>query len=612
MALKPETGQLAGADQIYRNVLDNMRGGVISLDARGAVTSFNRAAVAITGLPADRAIGRSIADLLMELEGADAFVDVIFDAVYNTSLGQQQVVEATFGGVTRTLSVATSYLRETHGGETAAIGVVAVFNDISEIQELRETELRLAKEVEAQHAELRDAFQELEERNQELRRASKTIGVVRLAGGAVVLALLLGLGFYFWEGLPGSGQSARAGVSASAATDPGSVQTIPVQPQPISSSVTVGGRLAPRREIDVTSPIRATVASMHVRYGERVAKGQKLVSLDVSDAQIERRDAQVAHIRARDRVQELENWSSHVDVSRARRVVSRSRTDLETRRNRLAEAEFLLERGIIPASEKKAAEREYRSQQLDLQSAEEDLRNVLAKGEANAEIARLELENALVRLNQLDEIIRDAVVTAPVAGVVMHPRGELPLAGGTRQRDQGLTTGNSVKQGELLFVIGDLDGVTVTGQVDEVDITRIRAGQGVTVTGDAFPGMVLRGKIDRVSSQAKILDDKGSLPYFEVAAVVDKLTGKQRALLRLGMSADLEITVYRKSDALLVPIDAVTGRGNRARLRVRDPETGAVRVVKVVTGVTTLNSVEIVKGIAAGDEIVVGRTDGEV
>ena len=588
-------------DPIYRNVLDNVASGVLSLDSRGTVTSFNRAATVITGLPAARVIGRSIADLLAELEGADELTDTILDAVYDTSSGRQQrVVEASFRGRARTLSVATSYLRATRSGKTVAIGVVAVFSDITEIRELRETELRLAKEVEARHAELQDAFRELEDRNRELRRASKTMGAVRLIGAAVVLALLLGLGFYFWEATPPEGgRSAREVVAAGAEGD---VRTMVVKPQPVASTVTVAGRLAPRREIEVTSPIRGTVAAMQVRYGERVAKDQRLVDLDVSKVEIERREARVAYIRARDRVAELSDWSNHVDVSRARRAASRSRAALETRRNRLEEAEVLLERGIIPASQHRSAEREYRNQELDLQSAEEDLRIVLAKGAANAEVARLELDNARDRLSQLNEIIRNAVVKAPVAGVVMHPRGEQGTLG-PGPREGGLATGTAVKQ-------GDLDGVTVTGGVDEVDIASVHVGQAVRVVGDAFPGIELRGRIDLVSSQAKLSDEQGALPWFEVAAVVDGLTDDQRERLRLGMSADLEITVYRKSDALLVPIDAVQGGGDRTRLQVRDRETGAVRTVKVVTGVTTLNSVEIVDGIAAGDEIVIGGPSG--
>ena len=124
-----------------------------------------------------------------------------------------------------------------------------------------------------------------------------------------------------------------------------------------------------------------------------------------------------------------------------------------------------------------------------------------------------------------------------------------------------------------------------------------------------FTQPLLRGEVVRVSSQAAAGDRHGSaLPAFEVAAVVEDLTQAQRGLLRLGMSARMEVVVYEKADALLVPIGAVDTGGGRPRLRVRDRDSGEVRLVEVVTGTTTLDSVEIVEGLSAGDEILVGRS----
>ena len=89
---------------------------------------------------------------------------------------------------------------------------------------------------------------------------------------------------------------------------------------------------------------------------------------------------------------------------------------------------------------------------------------------------------------------------------------------------------------------------------------------------------------------------------------IEDLTEAQRQRVRLGMSANLEIVVYDKPDALLVPIDAVEVRaGGEAWLNVVDRETGAVRRVRVETGATTLEAVEIVRGVEAGDEVVLAR-----
>ena len=606
-ALRPADGRGGGADLIYRSVLDSVASGVVSLDSRGTITSFNAAAAEIVGVESGAAIGSSFPEIFSEREGADGFVDVILDAVYESST-VQRVVEATFAGRTRTLSVATRHLREERDGGTVSLGVVAVFTDISELKELRESEVRLARELEAQHAELRGAYRDLEETNRRLGRASKrTIAVTALAA-LTVLALFVALGLYYWDsgtlfGPPAPGASASAAAAAPAGA------SLVVEPRPVSSSITLIGRLAPLREVEVTSPIKGRVAAVHARPGDRVSEGQRLVDMDIAEAEIEHGEAQVAQIKARDRVEALENWSSSADVSRARRAVSKSSIALEAAKNRLEETGFLLDRGIIPASEHEAAQREHRGRRLDLQSAEQDLRAILAQGAADLDVARLELDNANARLQTIEDTLSLASVTATASGVVMHPARRVAggEAAGSADAGKDLKPGAKVEQGERLLTIGDLEGLTIVGHVDEVDVTRLRPGQAATVAGDAFPDIELQGAVVRISSQAVLSADGRAVPLFEVAAAVESLTVEQRRALRLGMSATLEVVVYEKDDALLVPIDAVEVGGGSPRLRVRDRATGEVRLVEVATGITTPDSVEIVDGIAAGDVIVLGR-----
>ena len=597
--MRPGAASPSGADPIYRNVLDTVASGVMSLDTGGVITSFNPAAADILGLAGEAVVGRTFADVFARSEDMDPFSDVIFDAIHDSSVLHQRVVEAGFRGGKRSLSVATRYLTEERGGESVRLGVVAVFTDITEVRELREAELRLAGEVEAQHAELREAYRHLEETNRELGAASRRGRAVRAVAAVVAVVVFGSVGLYFWQAAPG-GTAARP-----AATGAADFVMRVVEPGPIAVRVTLTGRIGPRREVEVTSPITGKVAEVLARPGEWVVEGQRLVEMDVAEILIDQREARVAVIRARDRVDEFAGWSGNVEVSRARRAVSRSRIELEARQNRLAETAFLLERGIIPASEHEAAKREHDSQLLDLEASEQALQAVLARGGEEREVAALEFDNARARLERVERTLRGAEVNAPTAGVVMHPkqtRGGPGRRGGERAE---LVKGASVEQGGSLLTIGDLDGLTVVGYVDEVDVARVRPGQPARVTGDAFPGVALDGTVVRVSSEAVAGGDERRLPAFEVEAAVERLTADQRGLLRLGMSARIEIVVYEKADALLVPIEAVDISGARPRLLVRDRASGEFRRVEVVAGMTTLDSVEIVEGLAAGDVVLV-------
>ena len=595
---KREEGR--GAAAIHRNILDNIASGVISLDSAGVVTTFNTAASEIIGLPEEEVVGKEFSKVFLIAEGLEEFTETILDAVSSGSVVRQQVVAATLAGRQRFLSVSSSYLKETRDGETVRLGLVAVFDDISEVRALQEAERKLAKELEAKHGELQGAYRDLEEKNQDLSATMKKAQMARI--GAVALAVLLfgSVGLYTWNAGPQVEEAASFDHEEFSAD--GEPVTLVVEPRPVSSSLVVASQLMPRQEIGVTSPMAGKVAAVHTQYGEQVAKGQPLVDLDVSEIWIKHREAKATHIKALERFNELEDWSNSVDVSRARRALSKAASQLESRRSKFEEATFLLERGIIPASEHEAAEREYRNQQLDLRSAEQELDIVLAKGTADRRVAQLELEIAQARLDELQEILNKASVRAPVAGVVMHPKNADGF--GLTLVEPGLVQGASVTQGERLLTLGDLSGFSVVGKVDEVEITKINLGDSVRIAGDAFPGIKLHGTIVHVSSQARQDTNRRKPPYFEIVAIIEDLDASRRRALRLGMSANLEIVLYERDDALLVPVNAVIFSKNRPWLRVRDQDTGEVRRVPVTTGVTTVDSVEIVDGIMAGDEVI--------
>lgn len=591
---------------IYQNILDNVASGVMSLDTDGVITSFNAAAENIFRLDSAAIIGNQFGEVFADKEGLEQFLDIIFEAIYDSTTVHQRVVEATLGGEIRSLSVATTYLKEERDGKALWTGIIVMFNDISEIRELREKELRLAKEVEGQHAELRNAYRDLEETNRKLGAASKKINIIRIGAALAIPILFVAIGLYFWDSRPNADRPDFGGdIAGTVPGAPGPIRSLVVERERVSSTVTMIGQLAPRREVEVAAPMKGKVGAVYVRAGQRVAQGEALLDMDVAKVQISRREAEVAYLKAREQVEMFENWSDHTEVSRVRQAVSKSRTRLESLNSRLEETAFLLERGIIPTSEYEAAEREHRNQSLDLQTAEQELQAVLEKSIPGLKVARLELENARTQLESIEEVLRKAAVTAPAAGVVMHPRRKDSTETNSGSTSDKLVKGALVERGDLLLTIGDTSGIAVVVHVDEVDVSQIHPGQPARIVGDAFPGTVLHGKVDSISSQALPTHDHRRQPLFEVNAVVETLTEEQHRLLRLGMSARVEVLVYEKEDALLVPVEAVELREGRSWLRVRDRNSGEVRPVEVGIGMTTLNSVEIVSGITPGEEILV-------
>lgn len=580
-----------GGDPVYGQILDSMICGVMLLNAEGKIQTFNPAAAQILGLSRDRVLGESFAEEFIGDEGLDEFNEAILAAVYDGNVGHQRVVTIRRQDTTIPVSIAASYLRDDEVGEHRRLGVVAMFTDISEVERLKAKEIDLARSLKRKHEELRNAYRSLEDRNHELGAAFRKVRAVRIVAALAVVLVAIGVGAFLWQASPSRWLS--PGIAQSELEE-ASEEVVTVRPQAVSATLSVASVLQPLREIPVTSPIEGKVGSVYVQHGQTVEAGQTLLELDVTDVQAQFRDARVAMLKARRRSDEIRNWTHSTEASQARRNVTRAQFALEEVESELGQMQFLTGKGLVPEARLRRVERAKRSRTLDLEAAEQDLKAVMERGREEREVAEIELKNATEELVRLEHMLASARVVAPVAGVVL-------VRGGGSTQVAGV--GTSVEAGQDLLRVGDMSGVTAIARIDEVDVRRIGKGDAVRITGPAFPGVEIAARIVHVSSQAS--QAGRGVPSFEVKAQAENLGDEALDALRLGMSADLEIVVYEREDALMVPLEAVRFVGGGQRIRVRDPQGGQDRMVEVETGVTTLQSVEIRKGLKSGDQVVV-------
>ena len=586
---------------LHRNVLESMREGVLTVTSDGCIGILNPTASQLLGLHGVEVRGKPIAEVLMDREDLEAFNDVVLAAVYDEADGFRSTVRLKPGdGTERCVAVTTSYLVRREDGENRKIGLVAVLDDVTEVEALREAEREMAEATAAQNVELRDAYREIEDKNRALDSALKKMTAVRALAMVLVVVLFGGAAWYVWD-------DARAPLAPGSAAPSSRVSpealTVTVAPRRLVSTVSFVGRLAPRREVPVTSRVAGKVARVLFEYGDRVVAGQPLMELDTAETDRRYLEARAGYLEARDKLRELENWENGREIARLRQSLTLARMELEARKGRLAETALLLERGVIPASEHRAARQQYEGQRLRYEAAQRDLEAALAKAGADAlRIARLRLENAQTRMRRLEKTLEDTVVHAPISGIVLQPGGN--TGRGSGGDGAPLAAGRSVGEGGYLLSIADLGGVSVVGGIDEVDVAKVKPGQRVRIGGDAFPDLVFEGRIARVSPQSRAKAG-ARVPMFDVTAAIDRLSDEHLAQLRLGMSANVTVVTRDEPAALLVPVAAVRGGAGNYRVRVKDKDSGAPRDVPVEVGQTTVHEVEITGGLKPGDEVIV-------
>ncbi|MGP0170681.1 efflux RND transporter periplasmic adaptor subunit [Pseudomonas sp. NCHU5208] len=400
----------------------------------------------------------------------------------------------------------------------------------------------------------------------------------RLRLALLALALLLGAAATFFF-------QPRSGASV----EPSSGHWLAVQPSLLEHRIGLVGRIEPERTLTISAPFNGNVAKLFAEPGQRVAKGERLLEMDASELEMQVRDALSTLLKARRNVRELQDWENGQEVSRARRTLRSVQMSLDGNEQKLKETRALHEKGIVPRNELEDLQRQTQLQRLDLRAAQAELESALQRGQGEyRQIAEMELTNAEVKYQALKQQLAAREIRAPFSGIVVQAPGI-----STEEAARGpLQVGSRVSQGQPLFGLASIEGLSVIARVAELDVNQLQEGQAVEVTGDGFEGQQLHGSVKVVGGQALGSASSGS-SQFEVVVAIPALNEAQMRRVRLGMSAKLSILTYRNAKALVVPAAALQQDGQHWRIDYRSTPQQPASQVQVEIGRSMPEGVEV-------------------
>ncbi|MDO9413878.1 MAG: HlyD family efflux transporter periplasmic adaptor subunit [Pseudolabrys sp.] len=578
----------------YDTLLDSLADGVLSIAPDHRIEVLNATGAALLGLTSKSVVGQTLVDVFLGDEVNDAFMDAIIAA---TSSGKTETVKTVVnynaGDQVKRLAVASTAYRVPLGAQSGKLGVVVTFNDVTEMLRLRTEGESLSEALASEHAALQAAYLRLEDAATRERSASRRIGLIRNGAVAAVIMIFAAAAYYNWDSVVPAGFS-------SGSEEP-KAEIITVTTQPITSRVVVVGSVDAGSMVSVVGPFDGPVKQKFFDYGGPVERDKPLLAIDTAETQIKLREAEGARIKARQRVDELNNWDNGVDVSRARRTLGAAEMERSNLAIRIAQTQMLLNKGIVPKDEHTQLLQQQYTQNMQIESAKQDLAQTLERGsEENRRLAEFELLNAQAKVDELQRDLAGATVIAPVSGVVLMP------SEGEGKRPDLIAVGSRVSRGATVFTIGDLETLSIRVKVDEIDINKVRIGQQALVTGDAFDGMTMTGNVTAVAAQAAgDAASRSGMPTFPVTVQISNLTREQRARVHVGMSATVAIVSYDNPNAVVIPQSAVRDEDGKRFVLVRR-ESG-VEPVPVTLGISTPDGIEITQGLQAGDNIQAGE-----
>jgi HlyD family secretion protein len=314
----------------------------------------------------------------------------------------------------------------------------------------------------------------------------------------------------------------------------------PVTRGDIDNVVTATGTVQAVVTVDVGSQVSGKIESLYADYNSQVKRGQVLARIDPRpfQAQLANATADLAAARAHVRTMEADVVEQHAGVKAARASLEDARAARDVANVTLQRNATLLQRGLVARSDYDAAKAaadqsvaKYNQALAALEQAQAQTTSSeadLAQARAQAEQARAAVETSQLNLSY-------ATISSPVDGVVV-----------ARSVDVGQTVAASL-QAPLLFVIAnDLTKMQVNASVDEADVGQLSEHAPVTFFVDAYPHDIFTGRIAEIRLNPQTVQN---VVTYSVIIDVDNPQLK----LRPGMTANVTVTIARRSDVLKIP-----------------------------------------------------------
>lgn len=326
----------------------------------------------------------------------------------------------------------------------------------------------------------------------------------RLAKGAMVLTLLLGLGLAYAYGgrLFGSGNG-RPLVSVT-----GTIEAI---------------------QVDVSARIAGRIVERPVDEGDRVTAGQLLVRLDEAEQAAEVRRQEAAVRTAQSSLDDLQAGARREELEDARAALQSASATREWTERDFRRAEGLFRQTLIAAQEVDRARQAYDVALAQEKSARQKLLLLEAGSRPDqVETARGQLAQARNALEVAKTRLKEMTISSPIDGVVLR---------------KNLEVGELANPGVPILTLMKPSDIWVRAYVPEEEVARIKVGSPARIAVDGYPARRFPGRITEIASEAEFTPrnvqtrkERVNL-VFRIKIAVDNPEG----ILKPGMPADADI-----------------------------------------------------------------------
>ncbi|MCL5034771.1 MAG: efflux RND transporter periplasmic adaptor subunit [Bacteroidetes bacterium] len=303
------------------------------------------------------------------------------------------------------------------------------------------------------------------------------------------------------------------------------------------------GTIEPENEISIKSRVSGVVRKIFVDVGSYVHAGEPLL--------------------------EVKPDPTPVELADAKRQLELAQVDFDNMKKERERQSQLHKRTLISDQEFDNTQKQYMESELRVKIAQEKL-ELLQSG-------RVTIDNTKI----------ESIIYAPIDGYVL-----------TRSVEVGdpVTPLTSYQEGTVLMKMANMSSLVFKGTVDEIDVGKLHEGMPAEIRVGALPGDTIPGRLSKIWLEAEKKENASVFPI-EIS-----ISNVKNVTLRAGYSANADVIVQKKTNALYIPERVVTFRNDSSIVKIALAENKSEeRAIK--TGLSDAINIEVLSGLKEGDKV---------
>lgn len=349
----------------------------------------------------------------------------------------------------------------------------------------------------------------------------------------------------------------------------------------IKSFISASGKVISENTVKISSKMGGKIIFLSKKEGDFVKKGELIAMIDDSELRMQLKQQEANMELAKAKYNQIKKGAREQEIEVIRQTYLSAEYNLEEADKNLKRIEELYRENFATLQQLENAKLQRQIAESQLTQAKEQLKLVKTKTtEDDIKISEAQIKQQEAGMELINTQINNTLIYSPISGKVMQ---------------KFINEGEIIPPSAPILSVANMKTLVIEVNIDESEVEKIKEGNKVKITLDAYPDKHFEGEVYYISDESfDVIKEVGITFPCRVRLF-------NNALFRIGMTANVEILTEVKKNILYISSDGILEENAKNFVYVIIENKAIKRKVKI--GVSNEDLTEIKDGLSGGEII---------